>query len=847
MPFVDQTPSSNEWQVAIGDTLTGIAKASNTTVTKLVELNNIKNPNYLVVGQKLKLSGTAPTMINPGNQPTILQFGLISTSKNTLFASWEWSKDNTASYQVKWEYTAEDWADTWFIGNSTLISVDKNDPDASKQSTYSIPDEAARVRFTVKPISKEKEDRGSSGVYWMANWSTAKIYDVSDGPPATPPIPSIELNGGLLLAKLENLNVNATIIQFQVLKRNVTRFDQFKISNTTIQYIDETDRANRENGYARYSCYIDVNGEYKVRARAVRDGMHSDWSEYSDSVYSAPAAPAGITTIRAISDTSVYLQWDEVDIAESYDVQYATELYYFDQSKEPVTESGIENNRFIIMGLTPGDEYFFRVRAVRGNSASEWCEPVSVIVGKKPGVPTTWPSSTTVVTGEPLIFYWIHNSEDGSSQTIAQLELTIGGTIEVIPIQNTGTEETKDKISSYKLDTSGFYYGTTILWRVRTKGIHEDYSEWSIQRTVEIHAPPSVTLSVTDSQGADVESLAALPMYIEATAGPITQKPVVYHLSIVANKSYETVDVFGNLKLVTKGAEVFSKHYDISTDLSVKLSAGDVSLENNVSYTLVVTVTMDSGLTANASKVFTTAWTADSYWPNAEVTIDTTSYTATIRPYCVYAGEALAENYTLAVYRRNFDGTLTELISEIDNDGATHVTDPHPALDYARYRIVAVSTMTGAVSYYDMPGVKVGGSAIVLQWDEAWSNFDTPDTHVPVEPSWVGSIVRLPYNIDVRENAKPDVSHVEYIGRQHPVDYHGTQLGESATWSTVIDKRDKDTLYALRRLARWNGRVYVREPSGSGYWATIIVSLDQKHKNLTIPVTLDVTRVEGGA
>ena len=61
-----------------------------------------------------------------------------------------------------------------------------------------------------------------------------------------------------------------------------------------------------------------------------------------------------------------------------------------------------------------------------------------------------------------------------------------------------------------------------------------------------------------------------------------------------------------------------------------------------------------------------------------------------------------------------------------------------------------------------------------------------------------------------------------------------------------IPKSDKETIYGLRRLARWMGDVYVREPSGSGYWANITVSFSQKHTELTIPVSLSITQVEGG-
>ena len=114
------------------------------------------------------------------------------------------------------------------------------------------------------------------------------------------------------------------------------------------------------------------------------------------------------------------------------------------------------------------------------------------------------------------------------------------------------------------------------------------------------------------------------------------------------------------------------------------------------------------------------------------------------------------------------------------------------------------------------------------------------------QPAWSGSLLRLPYNIDISDNYGADVSLIEYIGRKRPVSYYGTQLGETSTWNVEIDKADKETLYALRRLAIWMGDVYVREPSGSGYWANIVVSFGQKHCEVTIPVTLDITRVEGG-
>lgn len=52
----NQTLNSKYYQVKKGDNLSKIAKENNTTVEKLVKINNIKNPNLIYVGQSLKIS-----------------------------------------------------------------------------------------------------------------------------------------------------------------------------------------------------------------------------------------------------------------------------------------------------------------------------------------------------------------------------------------------------------------------------------------------------------------------------------------------------------------------------------------------------------------------------------------------------------------------------------------------------------------------------------------------------------------------------------------------------------------------------------------------------------------------
>ena len=744
----------------------------------------------------------------------------------TIFATWAWTKSYTDHYEIKWYYSTGD--GVLFVGTDSTST--------SKQSTYSAPENAKSVAFRVKPIAKKHKVNGKDTYYWTASWSTIKYYNLKSNPPSAPPTPNVTIDNLKLTAKLENISLNATQIQFQIIKNDVTVF--------------KTGTANIVTNSATYSCAVTAGYNYKVRCRAVRGKEYSAWSDYSSDQGTQPAASKGWEFIKALTSTSVEVNWYPVKNAKTYEIEYTTEKRYFDSSNQVQSlsvDATLQWSHAEITGLETGKEWFFRMRAVNDNGHSAWTEIKSIILGKDPIAPTTWSSTTTCIVGEPLILYWVHNSEDGSSQKYAELELTIDGRIETYTIQNTTDEEEKDKTSSYAIDTSSYVEGTKIQWRVRTSGITNTYGDWSIQRTVDIYAPPTLELSVTDIDGNLLETLTTFPFYISGVAGPNTQKAIGYHLSIIANEGYQTIDQIGNFKMVSQGEEVYSKFFDTSEDLLVEMSANNVDLENNISYKVSCTVSMDSGLTAESSSEFTVAWTDEQYEPNAEIGFNEDTISTYIRPYCEDAEGNLIEGVILSVYRREFDGEFTELATNIDNMSNTYISDPHPALDYARYRIIAMSSSTGAVSYYDMPGYPIGEKSLVIQWDEQWSTFDTTNED-PLETSpWSGSLLKLPYNVDVSDSYNPDVELVEYIGRKHPVSYYGTQRGTSQTFNAEIDKTDEETLHALRRLSIWMGDVYVREPSGSGYWANVSVSFSQKHCELTIPVTLSVTRVEGGA
>ena len=880
------------YTVKKGDTLSAIAKKYNTTVNNLAKLNNIKNVNLIYVGQKLIISGKSSSdkdsdsndknTTSSSKAPKIKAFGLQSNTDSTVFATWSWSKDNTKHYRCIWEYGTGD--GVWFKGADEEVTV--------KQSVYNAPSNAKRVRFKVKAVAKTKKVNKKEVAYYTGDYSSYKTYEFDDIPIGVPPVPIIEIEKINMTVRVDNVDdLNAEKIQFSIIKNDSTSY--------------KTATVDIKTGSASYSCTI-TGDNFKVRCRAKRDNSYGGWSDYSSNYTTIPRTPKGFKSYKAKSKTAVYLDWEKVNSADSYDIEYSEKKGYLGSSNNTNIINNVTATHYDLTGLESGKTYYFRIRAVNEQGSSGWCEAVSITVGDEPSAPTTWSSTTTVMVGEELNLYWVHNTSDGSSETKAQIELSVNMTLRTIEVTKSTNEDEKDKTSVYKVNTNEYKEGSFIQWRVRTAGVTGEYGEWSILRTVDVYAPPTLGMSVEDHNRNDTTIIKRFPFYIICSAGPDSQTPTGYHVRIKAYNSYETVDELGNKKIVTKGDEIFSRYTDTnSTTFELRMNPDKVDFVNNTTYKLISTVSMDSGLTANAYMNIDIQWDEVEFEPDAEIGIDQETLTAYIRPFCeefpleyyevtkngdtytktskvidelegesvdgaftkddeiVYLGTqsdgsqvyfCMSESKTgkpisdvsLTVYRREYDGTFVEIGDGIVNGEYTYVVDPHPSLDFARYRIVARQYRTGAISYTDIPGYYVGEPAVVIQWDEEWTSFDTTEEAELDQPPWSGSMLKLPYNIDVSDSNTADVTLVNYIGRRHPVSYYGTQVGTTATWRVDIDKKDKDTLYALRRLAIGMGDVYVREPSGSGYWANVSVSFSQTHCQLTVPVTLQLTRVVGG-
>lgn len=812
---------------------------------------------------------------------TNLKIHNLDGVENTVYARWNAfnnSKHNSHfdKYEVIWRYNTGQ--GVWFEGSTSSISERTTGGALYQTSQYSLPANALKVKVTVKVVSKYKtksNGQQTKELWFNGGTTSSDPFDTPGHPKlAVPETPTVTIENNKLTATIDNYDNTGNLstpekIQFEIVKDDVMIYGAIQSANLIVS-----------TGHAGIAdIKVEDSAKYKVRARAVgrvgkANNVESDWSSYSSNVDSSLGQVSAAPAVEALTPSSVSLTWPAVTGAFNYEIQYVkdSEEYFVTnpsaiQSSKPDGRN-TETKRIITdLDNSGGVTYYFRVRACGENDDQngQWSASGMGIAGTKPEPPTTWTYTSAVKQKEDVILNWIHNSEDGSTQKAAKIKITINGVSNVIEIP--------DETSSYTFPTDDLADSTKVKWAVSTKGAVAEYSDYSTEREFTVYEPPIITRGIYDDFDwfwnyldfdtgsiyntpglgeSFTSNITSFPFELYAIVTPLTQNAVSMFVTITANSGYEIVDETGVQRQIFAGDEVFSSYFSpVDNEIFKVFEPFDLDLESGVEYTITISAAMGSGLEATVSDTFTVSWEDVMYNPNAEYVIDESNYACYIRPFVLADEDGEEEEYFnawLSVYRREYDGRFTEIASRLDANQMLTVTDPHPSLDYARYRIVAVDRSTGAITYEDISPIPVGGNEIIIQWNENWIGYtneyaDAPD---PLNAPQQGSILRLPYNIDVSVDNKPDVALVEYIGRSDPVSYYGTQRGETTRWTTDIPKSDYETLFQIRRLAAYMGDVYVREPSGLGYWANITVSYNIQHTKPVIPVTFRITRVNGG-
>lgn len=760
--------------------------------------------------------------------------------------------------------------------NTTRVDfqfVTNNKQSSAKTERVSVATARASKEFTGTPGNTYKVR--CRGVYYISSggkvteilgewseYSSDVVIPKGVNDPDTPSVPNVTMNGFNLEMSIDTYDVNTLAVEFDICKNNSSAYYMSICANVSASRASATVAVPPGNTYKVRCRGLDTTiTDPKTTINAKSSINTSPWSEYSADVTTIPNGLNNETIdILVTSSTGVTITWEEVPNAESYTIEYTTNPDYFDAAQGEVQSVTIDNGtRAMIVGMESGHRYYFRLKSTNQNGDSEWSDIFNAILGTVPSAPTIWSSSTSAAVGDQVLLYWTHNSEDASIESSALLELTINGVTQEIELPN--EEETYNGRRFYILETAQYTSGATVLWRVSTKGVLDEYGPMSEVRQVNVYAPPMLEVNAQYSMTWSLEEESEveawqdiidnrteyLPIRLQLTAYPASQTPVGYSLSISSLEAYDDIDVDGKAINVIPGQEIYNS-YIVSSEhnLNIEIGAGDVNFQNGVMYRFTVTVGMDSGLTAEAIYDIDMDMPPAEFSLDAEIAYDRDAAVAYIRPYSEDQMGDLTPDIIMSLYRREFDGKYTLLASGLNNRSAVTVTDPHPALDYARYRVVGTDLVTGSSTFVDLAPFPTGDKSIIIQWNEEWTNFVNETDDIAVGTRWGGSMVRLPWNVDISDSNTVDVELVEYIGRSHPVSYYGTQVGQTSSWKTEFPAYDKETLYALRRLAVFMGNAYVREPSGTGYWAQVKVQISKDHCAVTSPVTLDITRVEGG-
>ncbi|MBK0420152.1 fibronectin type III domain-containing protein [Leucobacter sp. CSA1] len=217
------------------------------------------------------------------------------------------------------------------------------------------------------------------------------------------------------------------------------------------------------------------NARYFYRVAGVNAGGTSGYSNLVGPIYTTPAPPTNVTASREGTDIVVsavagapYIGFGSYDVMDG-DTIVATSVQL------PWTH----------VGPSTTVPHTYRVRSKIGSLTGAWSEPSNTVQFIAPPNAPSGLAPNGAASASPVALSWVHNPVDGAQQTAYELQRRRVGTTSWETVYETGSG-VPFPVDSYE-------------WRVRTKGLHPDWSPWSAVATVEVITRPGV--AVTSPEG----------------------------------------------------------------------------------------------------------------------------------------------------------------------------------------------------------------------------------------------------------------------------------------------------------------------------------------------------------
>lgn len=515
----------------------------------------------------------------------------------------------------------------------------------------------------------------------------------------------------------------------------------------------------------------------------------------SNYIYMTPSAPTGLTAVKS-AETTVNLSWTDGSRTASGFTVYRSTTTALGTS---IGTTGDGVTTFSDTSAPVGQTLYYRIKATCGALASVDSAYARVAATQAPAAPTIVTVLPTYsLVGDYLRVYWQHNSLDGSAQTIAHViyEKREWSGVEDFAADVSGTTDYFD------IPILGMMGGSSqVLFSVKTKGLHADYSAYSATvETLLVNEPQcNITTPATDET-----DVTGLPLTVAWT-----------YTDGLAQAGW-------TLRLVGSGA---NETYSGTTETSCLIPPQ--FLETGESYTLTLTVRSGSGYTGTCVRTFDAAYNAPTV-PVVSAAFDTATLATVINAGVGVQGDNPATDH-LALYRTDaYDGisSTVELLNPLTP--GSNFSDYTPRLGQdVSYRVMAVDASGG--------------------WAYADSIVDTTPINNASAFNFGAGFAQscvLSEDAEISLGASNDSKAMTFAGRTDPALFEGSHIFYKPSFSAVVrdDPAKEADVYRLQRYC--NSKIVFRDPMGYRCNALADVSIRRSPGARKIAVDVSMGKVE---
>lgn len=328
---------------------------------------------------------------------------------------------------------------------------------------------------------------------------------------------------------------------------------------------------NTATTYTWTECSADHSYQFRIRSNYL--ASYSAYDTCATVILMTPSMPKSISTAAA-GGTNIDVTLDNPSpVATKVQYQISTDggSNWGSLADAPSTTS---------FQVSASGTVKIRVRNYNATGVSDWLESGIIVTLCPPDPPTLIsPSNSAVLTtGGSVTFQWRHNAPDGSAQTAAQLQYSTDG-------GSTWTTVTKSTEQSHTM-ANPWSAGTTVTWRVRTKGADASYGAYVQAFSFKVYSAPTVSIT---SPGATV------------TGMPVTVSANYTDASGTCQAATVT--------LTQGGRKLCSESATPGATITASIDVDEFLPTNGESYTVVVTARSSSSLSTTANTTFSVNFT----------------------------------------------------------------------------------------------------------------------------------------------------------------------------------------------------------------------------------------------